>query len=69
MQIVTPDELQAGDDVEKYMFKQTKGQQLFLGEGPWVQVPVEHEMSGEGSQASKVACIHTYTYTHIRKDI
>ena len=29
-------------------FKQKKGQQLFLGEGPWVHVPVEHEMSGDG---------------------
>ena len=23
-------------------------QRLFLGEGPWVHVPVEHEMSGDG---------------------
>ena len=59
VQILTPDELQAGDDVEKYMFKQTKGQKLFLGEGPWAHVPVEHEMSGDGAQAWKVACIHT----------
>lgn len=34
---------------KRYMFfKQKKGQQLFLGEGPWVHVPVEHEMSGDG---------------------
>ena len=65
VQMLTPDELQAGDDVEKYMFKQTKAQKLFLGEGPWAHVPVEHEMSGDGAQASKVACIHTKTYTYI----
>jgi hypothetical protein len=23
-------------------------QRLFLGEGPWAHVPVEHEMSGDG---------------------
>ena len=40
----------AADDVsgKKYMFKQRHGQKLFLGEGPWVHVPVEHEMAGDG---------------------
>ena len=37
-----------GNAVEQYMFKQKQGQRLFLGEGAWVHVPVEHEMAGDG---------------------
>mmetsp|Transcript_99616 Transcript_99616/g.160623 ORF Transcript_99616/g.160623 Transcript_99616/m.160623 type:complete len:974 (-) Transcript_99616:191-3112(-) len=38
----------SSDDLGQYMFKQQKGQKLFLGEGPWAHVPVEGEMSGDG---------------------
>ena len=40
------------DVLGRYMFKQKHGQQLFLGEGPWVHVPVEGEMSGDGVGAN-----------------
>jgi len=42
----------SGDDLRQYMFKQKKGQKLFLGEGPWAHVPVEGEMSGDGVGAN-----------------
>uniref|UniRef100_A0A7S1EKI1 Uncharacterized protein n=1 Tax=Hemiselmis andersenii TaxID=464988 RepID=A0A7S1EKI1_HEMAN len=46
------------DSIKGYMFRQVPGQVLsddvpFLGEGPWVKVPVEGEMSGAGVGANE----------------